>query len=531
MDRSVPLFSDQLGEGIIMGGLLWSLFFKIILFFMDVRIDILYWLIFTLIAGFLLLALWNFLKWKRFYNPVTNQELLRLFEEVKQDLGKDNIIELWYRDIDRQVFLSSSSLFFKAILFSESAIADILKKPEKGKVLLAREILELEKKRSRTRYLIGVLGFTLFSFIESIAFLNFLDLVVFSFEGMMITIVVIIVTLLILGPLMASIKNKETDKTLEELYGLDAEAAQLEVFTGLSISDEMLEEIKHDEEEGPSRKRIALRNASIALFIVFPFTFLLFTMLGLFRVLNVMFSLIMALLAGAGTFVIVFMISFVWPLLSMGRGERSHEWDIQLPFAEEVQSLLHQEEGLSRLMVKAVKSPFDDDFGLVILQLNPDYSEETVHAVMPSTLQILKEPEFVVPLIIVEIRRDEFERQERKIGYVVLGIAFPFLAIGIIWSFMTSGVFDILANFLWILFIYLLITFIPIGIMTYWRRRRVVETEVDIARRYPRYLEALQILITNHQMLPFGKTSYKKRLEHVMSHIDSARSESFRKTD
>ena len=522
MEQSVPLFSAQLGEGLIFAGVLWSIFLRIILYLLGVGIDIFLWLILTSLAGSLLLITWSLIKRRRFRNPITDSDLIDLFEEVKGDLGEGNDIELWSRDIDRQVFLSSCDLFFKAILFSGSAIADILERPEKGKILLAKAVLEIEKKRPIIRFLLGVLGFTIFSLIESVTFFDYFELFSFTFGlGLTLNVVIAFVVFLVIAIALISSRRKDVEKTVEQIYGSPPDIAKLEVFSGMTLTDEMRQETKQKEEERPSRKSIALRHAVISLFIVIPIAFLIFMFSGFITVLKVEFSLLMASVIGAFVFVMVYMTSFMWPLLMIGRGERSTEWDVQIPLAEEVQAFLYSHMDDKNLMVKGVKPPFDNDAGLFVLHLRPNFTEEVLYAAMPEMLRVLKDPELIGTLILAELKRKEVEKKEKRISYAVLGIGLPFLIISIIWLLVTSSLNGLLENFLSVLFIYFLIAFVPLGGTALWKRKTLLNAEVEIARQYPRYIDALGILVKTHHTLPYGMTSYKTRLERINRSLET----------
>jgi hypothetical protein len=517
MERSVPLFSSEgTSSGYLVAGILWALIFRMISYMTATRFDILAWVIMTLVVGTVLYLSWDVLKRRRFRNPVTDLDLIQLFEEVKRDLGKGEKVELWYRDIDRQVFISTSNPVFKAILFSESAIVDILAKREKGRVLLAREVLKIEKRSPLVGLFISLLGFTVFAFIESLAFFNMFETLLFSFGTSFLAVLTIgILGLLILVPLVVTrTKTDPIDETIENLYGVPPDTARMEVLVGLEVTENHMREAeKAGEEDLASHRRSALRKAAavgtVSFLVSLAFFYGLWSSMGSMFVLP--FTLLMSAVAGGGGFVIAFMAALVWPMMT-GGGERNTSWDVELPFANELQQFLNRQTGFEGIMVRGVKSPYDENVGLVVLKLKEDYTEETVHAVLPHTLRDIRNVELLGPLILAEMKRDEIQQRERSVGFKFLGIGIPFLAIGIIWAITTGGAIGLLTSILPIFVIYFAIVAIPAGYMTYWRRRAIVESELEVAMRFPRYREALQILIEKHHMLPYGTTSYKSRL-------------------
>jgi hypothetical protein len=223
----------------------------------------------------------------------------------------------------------------------------------------------------------------------------------------------------------------------------------------------------------------------------------------------------MSIVIGGGAFVITYMTALMWPMMTAGSRPRSTEWDAESPFAGKLEEFLHEEEGYERLTVKGIKSPFDGSVGLAILGLKPNFTEATLHAVLPHTLKELNDIELIGPLILAELKIDEAKARERKIGYRVLAIAVPFLAIGMAWMFLTREIDDAVIGLFQVFIVYLIIAFIPMGYMVYWRRKELKRVELEIAMKYPRYREALQILVNKHHTLPYGTTSYRARLKHI----------------
>ena len=74
-------------------------------------------------------------------------------------------------------------------------------------------------------------------------------------------------------------------------------------------------------------------------------------------------------------------------------------------------------------------------------------------------------------------------------------------------------------NFLIVLGFYLLITMTPLVAGSLWKRRAEIDSDVDVAMKYPRFIEALETLIARHHSLPYGITSYKTRLERIRSRL------------
>ncbi|MGQ4912644.1 MAG: hypothetical protein ACP6KW_10785, partial [Candidatus Thorarchaeota archaeon] len=448
--------------------------------------------------------------------PVTNSELLSLFEETKRDIGIDRPIELWQRDIDRQVLLSTNDPLFKAILVSENTIHDLLEKREMAKVLLAKQLLEVTRRSAISQVAASVLGFTLFAFIESLAFFDVFE-VLFMTAGsiLLVGMVLAVVGILVVGPILMSKRHDSIDERVEQLYGVSPAVAHMETIVGLKVPEEMIAEAKQERDEGEDPKKRALRKASIAAIVLALVTYMIMVFTWPQTTTAVFASTIMSIVVGAGTFAITYLTSIMWPILAGGRGERSTEWDVQSPLASDVERFLNQYEEYRKVTVRGVGLPHDEQTGLVVLRLNEDYKEETIHAIMPQTMRDLQDVNLLGPLILAELRFHDIERREKRFSYLILGVGIPFLAVGMIWSFVVYGGLGMLSSLLMVLGVYTLITMAPLAYLFFWKKKQMTQAEIRTAKKHPGYVDALRILVERRHTLPYGKTSYRTRLERI----------------
>ncbi|RLI59928.1 MAG: hypothetical protein DRO87_01535 [Candidatus Thorarchaeota archaeon] len=516
MEQSVALFSSQFGDGLLVVGMVWAFIVRIVSQLIGIRLDIFVWFILTMSAGAGFLLVWSFLKRRRFRNPVTNSELLSLFEETKRDLGIDRPIELWQRDIHRQVLLSTNDPLFKAILVSENTIHDLLEKREMAKVLLAKHMLRVTRRSTISQVAASVLGFTLFAFIESLAFFDVFE-VLFMTAGsiLLVGMVLAVVGILVVCPIFMSRRHDSIDERVEQLYGVSPAVAHMETIVGLKVPEEMIAEAKQERDEGEGPKKRALRKASIAAIVLALVTYMIMVFTWPQTTTAVFASTIMSIVVGAGTFAITYLTSITWPILAGGRGERSTEWDVQYPLASDVERFLNQYEEYRKVTVRGVRLPHDEQTGLVVLRLNEDYKEETIHAIMPQTVRDLQDVNLLGPLILAELRFHDIERREKRFSYLILGVGIPFLAVGMIWSFVVYGGLGMLSSLLIVLGVYTLITMAPLAYLFFWKKRQMTQAEIRTAKKHPGYVDALRILVERRYTLPYGKTSYRTRLERI----------------
>lgn len=252
LQSRVLLFTGAYYYGQIIGSLLWTEVLLISGFLYSIGFDFFLWFVLTLIVGLIEQIAVIGLRRQRFRKAVTNEALLSLFTQVKKDLGKGHDIELWCCDIDRSIFLSTVNPIFKAILFSESAIAIFLEKQERGKIVLAREVLAMERASPIRGMAIG-----LTIFILSPLFLLFPEFIrlfftipsVFGIDISMFYIVIVAlgtVLIMIVGPVVALRRPHDFDHIIRTVYARSLQAARIEVLTGRKISDEAAEQEKQD---------------------------------------------------------------------------------------------------------------------------------------------------------------------------------------------------------------------------------------------------------------------------------------------
>ena len=516
---SVPLFSGIHYEGLWISGVVWGFVLSFFLHVVRISIDIFQWLLVTIVAGLIVQFMVVLLKKRRFYNPVSNNDLIALFQAVTDDVGKGEEIQLWFRDIDRGIFLSTANPLFKAILLSESTIEDILGRADKGKIVLAKEVLMIERINSISRVAIGLLAFVLFSFFESAPFFWFPSLDVFptAFEGPILIFLAVIALLLLvsLAPFIHSRSHVGIDDALENLYGFPPAAAKMEVFTGARVTDEALEEAKRGREVGgPRSLRVELEVSSVVAIIAFLVTFA-----AMYPVSSrYPFLMGLAILASGMMAFFAFVIALlVVAMLSqrMANRKRSTEWEVQVPFATDVQIFLVRFLGHDRVAVRAVKPPSDDDYGLVIATQQGNYKEKVLFSVTSTVLNDIHDPELAGPLILSEIWRKNIEKRYKQISYPFVGFATVLMFGGMWFLFSLLGFERFFVLFIPLLFAYVVLAMGTSTYLSFWKRKAEAKSDYRVARECPRFTEALQILIEKHHTLPYGITSYGTRLERI----------------
>jgi hypothetical protein len=537
-EQGILLFSGQHRDSLFIAAIIWNPIVLIASVFLSIEIGIVEWFVLVLIGGSGIQLLIYVFKRKRFRNPVTNEALLALFGEVKTDIDKDLGIELWSRNIDRHIIQSTANVLFKAILMSEGAIADILNLPEKGKVVLAKEVLTIERSYPYREFAIGLFIFIFCAFGETFLFpfgvtYLFLEYILsFSAEVLaLLTIALVVGTALVcvLEPIISSRNENYVENVIERVYRSSPVLAGLEVRAGYKVHDSSTEPAHRYESE---EKRVPYRRtvmwSLIAALVVFAISlvacFIYLPFAGSFILLPIMVSTII----GFGAFFAVFtglpLFGSMRVISSLKSLRRSTEWDIPHPLAEAVQKFLNKNDGYEKVTVRAVrgaKSLSVELFGLVVERLNSDQVEETVYAMMPRAVNDLQDIDLIGPVILSELRRTDIKKQYYRWsmrGAIVSVLIFAALFISILPS-LASFSHGAYINVLWVLGIFLLLTGTPMVFSMYWKRRADTMSDVKVAKAYPALMEAFQILVDKHYTQPYSITSYESRLERTRARL------------
>ncbi len=525
MESSVPLFTGELLQSAYIVAFVWSFVVGASTIFTDFLLDGVRWFIVTLLVGICIHFASYFLKKRRFEDPVTDEAFLHLAEEVKMDIGTGDEIRLWRRESDRQIFASTVNVFYKAILLSDGVIVDMLAKPQKAKALMATEMLQIQKKHPVSRLALGVVYFMTMSLLATAFLSEGIIFSLFSLGPAILVIIVIGILLVFAGiPVMMTREDTDLNERVESLYGIPPEAAKLEVLVGVTVSQELIDEVKREEEEGPGPRSRALRAAAPAAVITLPVAFLIFAVIsGLDSQLDVLFAVLTAGVMAAGAFVIVFITALMWPIIRPGGEPRDNKHDVQDSFTDSVQRLINQEEGFERVIVRGVRMPYDDEDGLVVFEVDYEGKEKTLEALMPQTLKDIREPELAGPLLISEMVRDRIEKRLNRVSYGIVGLGILILVFGLFMPMIRFGFAYMWQYILPVLGLYLVLTMVPLIAGSLWKRSAEISSDVDVAVRHPRFIEALEILVAKHHSLPYGITSYKTRLERIRERLGDYR--------
>jgi hypothetical protein len=208
---------------------------------------------------------------------------------------------------------------------------------------------------------------------------------------------------------------------------------------------------------------------------------------------------------------------------SSSKRARDTSSDYRDEYTQSVQELLNREPRYEHLVVRGVKLSGRGTEGLVVIDEMGEPDETTLIGILPDMLSLLRDPDLVAPYIIAEIERYQIDKKERRYGWIFVGLAFAFLIPGALWGFLTYGLLEGTFVMLQVLIAYVLICAVGFGISYYWKKSKTVEADVAVATKYPRFREALHVLVTNHYTQPFGITSFRTRLDRINEKMGTPR--------
>ncbi len=307
------LFSGAIYSGSVIGGIIWFLILTSTELLTGIEYDISQQFIITLVVGVVIQVVILRLRKIRFSNPLNNTDLLALFDEIRTDLNEGQAIEIWVYNRGGDVFLSNVNLFYRAILLSENAIRDILAKRKKGKIVLAREVLVMEKSSPKLGFTIWLLVFSLFPYyfvLDPLAYLPF-DLMILLF------------ILLLIGSLPVFVKifpprlseTRHIDEFLEEKYGTSPIDAITDVLKDYTVANDLIAKQRWEEQGGGSVRRREVLEES--LFVAIATSLISFILIVRFMpdpFFFVTIPILFSFLPGYLAFLIVYMFLFMLPL-------------------------------------------------------------------------------------------------------------------------------------------------------------------------------------------------------------------------
>ena len=220
---------------------------------------------------------------------------------------------LWAYNAGGDIFLSDVNLFYKAILLSENAINDILAKREKGKIVLAREVLVMGKSSPKLAFAVWLLMFALIPYLLLRNPLSYLPVDGFIMLLVFTMILSLPVFIEILPPSLG--RTHYIDQLLEDMYGTSPRDAVTDILKDYTVANDLIARQKWEKAHGdPVRRRKALEESLFAAVVASLVSFVLIVRFVPDMFYSITIPILFSFLFGYLAFLIAYAVSYILPL-------------------------------------------------------------------------------------------------------------------------------------------------------------------------------------------------------------------------
>lgn len=200
----------------------------LLLLFLNPVTDYLIWILVNIVAALVFHMLLLARKRHKFRHLLSNYELESLMSRAKDRLEISRRVELWSIDDNGLVLTSATNLLFSCIIMSKSTMNKILEKPDSGEVILADELVLIDKGPRKFEFVWNYLHYFLFS------------TVVFAFQETLFQLLLpvgvifiqVVIILLALAFFTFTVRSRyiPSKPDIESIYGMTRFDAEYEVF-------------------------------------------------------------------------------------------------------------------------------------------------------------------------------------------------------------------------------------------------------------------------------------------------------------
>ncbi len=516
-DKSVPLFGSDGTSGYLILAIPWVI---LSIIFFDPYKDFFIWIFLSFLLGTGFQICVYYLKFRRFNNPYTQEELDVLLKSVVTDMEYFKPIQVWLRSSDRSIYSHTSNILFTAILFSESAIHDLLKHPEMAKVVLAETILRISRESVLWNLLKGAIIFTFYSVVEGgIFFIQVLDFDFFITNGFSIIILtaIIFVSMMFILPIVFCYRKDTSEEQIVELYGIPPIAARMQVFGGISSSQAMLDDMLSNESDSDIRneKRKAMKTAFVISFISLLISLpILYIAYGVSPVLGHLMPILFSIIIAGAVFLIVFVSWPIYKIWKMMRKPRDTTDEFQDSRSIQIEESFRSTAILRGLIVRSDRLPNDE----IIINVIDENRDNIIYTISPPILEVLTNTQTLTSFIKTDVERTLFQKKQDRYAKYAVSFLVLFLAISMLYAFLSPTVASFEERFTIFGFAfvaYLMFSGILFSVQYVIKRRGEIEIDMKGCKESPDLTKALKALKDAHITQPFGKTSYSTRLMRI----------------
>ena len=491
-------------------GLLAIGFNAILLLFLNPETDYLIWILVNIIAAFAFHVLILARRRHKFRHPISNYELESLVSRAKDRLEISRKVELWSIDDNGFVLSRATNLLFSCIIMSKSTMNKLLEKPNFGEIILADELLLIDRGSRGFEFVWNYMHYFLFS----TAFFALQE----TFFRLLLPIGVIfiqaVILLLALALFTITIRSRyvPSNPDIESVYGMIRSDAEVEVFGMM--------------DRGPfpfmrrSSSRARIDESSEFRFGMLPAPLIISAICGavvyfIFAVPLSIFSekmpfLVLPLSVLFASFGFVFSFELIYPMKYAKPATMSMQ--VQPPFEDDqtkyLTELLHRIPQYAELHFQKRKTIS----GFIIIEITKDSPSKCNYAHLSETVIQNLEPDELLIYAIAEMRRNSSRQRSEKGFGRLLGIITLLILLS---GFFAIVVFHLpfLELILLLIFLYIGLFFGSIALMINRTNEKSRHIDREIQREYPSFLNILEKL--QDKGYGFEAKEYKERFEYL----------------
>ena len=496
--------------------------FNLVLFFLlDPETDYLIWFILNIIVAFSFHLLLLERKRHKFRIPIDNYDVESLLKKAEDRLTLSKKVELWKTDDKGLVIANTSNLRFSCIILSDSVIAGLIQKPLYGEVIIADELLQIDRAPRRFSFIWDFVHYFLFSSATYVLQENFFRLVIVPFGAILLQTIILIIAAALITITLTS-RRSAPIKTVESVYGTSIQDAEHEVFGKIDRGPFSF--------YGRSASKGRIDESSEFRLGMLPIPVLVSFICG--SVAFIIFTTVLSVLSDNMPYIIV-PLSFLFAAIGFGfsfelvnpiKYESSEtSTDFQSRIYEDEQSqilaeLFHEIPQYAGLEVRKRRLQNHDE----VIDIG-DKTDCTRNFVILSgtVIQILTPDELLV-FAIAQMKQNEALKKGEKKLVRVLGVVALLVVLTGVWTFLVLHI-PMEELLLLLLFVLLGLMFGSLALFSMRNQDISERIDLDVHREYRTLYGILEKLQDKGN--PFEMSAYKKRFDGLKRHIRVVSSE------
>ena len=500
-------------------GLLAIGFNAILLLFLNPKTDYLIWIFVNIIAAFAFHMLILAQKRHKFRHPISNYELESLVSRAKDRLEISRKVELWAIDDSGFVLTRATNLLFSCIIMSSSVINKLLEKPDSGEIILADELIRIDRGSRKFLFVWDFMHYFLFSTavfaLQETIFQLLLPVGVIFLQAMILLLALALFTFTIRSRYIPSKPD------IDGIYGKTRADAEHDVFGEIdrgifSFIGRSAPRARMDES---SEFRIGMLPAPLVISLIcgavtyFIFTIPLPVFLEKLPFVILPVSVLFAALGFAFSFDLINPIKYVYP--------QSHSILEQPPFEDDqtqhLAELLHEIPQYAELHVQKRKT----GIGRIRTEIFQDSDVLSNYAYLSDIVTGALEPDELLIYAIAELKRNNLRQKDNK--WIVRSLEIITLLI-FLCGFLAVVVFHqpIVELVILLLFLYAALIFGSLALSSVRINSKFRQIDRKIQREYPLFFDILEKLQDKGNN--FERNAYKERFEDLEAYMRINRS-------